>query len=55
MEISEVPVLVVTQGQVLSGVGTQGIVDTGLTLARDLSSVLQDSLAPSHAPPDGGC
>lgn len=54
MEISEVPVPVVTQG-LCSGVGTQGIVDIGLTLACDLSSVLQDSLAPSHTPPDGGC
>lgn len=54
MEISEVPVPVVTQG-LCSGVGTHGIVDIGLTLACDLSSVLQDSLAPSHTPPDGGC
>lgn len=50
----EVAVPEVTQG-LCSGVRTQGIVDTGLTLACDLSSVLQDSLAPSHTPPDGSC
>lgn len=54
MEISEIPVPVVTQG-LCSGVGTQRTVDTGLALACDLSSVLQDSLAPSHTPPDSGC
>lgn len=54
MEISEVPVPVVTQG-LCPGVGAQAIVDIGLTLTCDLSSVLQDRLAPSHTPPDGGC
>ena len=54
MEASEVPVPVVSQG-LCSGVETQGVADTGLTLACDISTVLQDSLAPSHIPPDGGC